>query len=67
MPRKPPRRHTLDPSDAPETTVQSLAVLSSYRECGVRDSSDVVKRGETILSKKGALQRMGEEGVSILR
>lgn len=45
-----------------ETTQESLQVLASYRVRGVRNSQDVVNRGEKILQEKGALGRMGDEG-----
>lgn len=65
MPRPRPRKHALDPSDAPETTASSLSVLTSYRERRVRDSSDVVRRGEAVLKERGALKRMGDEGAYV--
>ena len=49
---------------AAETTVDSLAILAEYRRTGTRNSGDVVKRGEKVLGEKGALRKMGDEGVS---
>lgn len=52
---------------AAETTADSLAVLAEYRRTGTRNSGDVVKRGEKVLSEKGALRKLGDEGVSRLQ
>lgn len=51
-----------EPKPRVETTRESLAVLASYRLKGVRNSLDVVERGEKVLKEKGALRRMGDEG-----
>lgn len=50
--------------DKEPTTADLLAVLADHRRRGVRASSDVVNKGEKVLGVKGALRKMGDEGVS---
>ena len=52
---------------AAETTADSLAVLAEYRRTGTRNSGDVVKRGEKVLSEKGALRKLGDEGPPVFQ
>jgi len=53
---------TSTPEEPQETHAENLAVLAEYRAKHVRASEEVVQRGERVLSIRGALKRMGEEG-----
>lgn len=48
-----------------DTHEENLAVLAEYRSKNVRASEEIVHRGERVLSRKGALKRMGDEGEQV--